>query len=124
MIPFKFQNNAPYIKAMMENRVFLFGQYLASETKKRALLITPTKYGNLHSQISIRSHGIATSITWMMPYAAYQERGMRADGTHVIKNYTTPGTGPHFAQQSVSEIKSRYGDVWQRVQLSVPAKKI
>lgn len=26
-------------------------------------------------------------------YAAYQERGMRFDGTHKVRNYTTPGTG-------------------------------
>lgn len=30
------------------------------------------------------------------PYAAYQERGMWPDGTHVIKNHTTPGTQTHY----------------------------
>lgn len=33
-------------------------------------------------------------------YAMYQERGMRADGTHVVRNYTTPGTQAHYLQES------------------------
>lgn len=30
------------------------------------------------------------SITYQSPYAHYQYKGMREDGTHVVKNYTTP----------------------------------
>lgn len=35
-------------------------------------------------------------IVYEMPYARYQYFGMRQDGTHVVKNYTTPGTGPYW----------------------------
>ena len=30
------------------------------------------------------------SITYESEYAEYQYKGMRKDGTHVVKNYTTP----------------------------------
>ena len=30
------------------------------------------------------------NITYQSPYAHYQYKGMREDGTHVVKNYTTP----------------------------------
>jgi hypothetical protein len=39
-------------------------------------------------------------------YAAYQERGMRYDGSHVIRKYTTPGTGKgwfNYALQTVAK---------------------
>lgn len=42
------------------------------------------------------------SITYASPYARYQYKGMREDGTHVVKNYTTPGTGPYWDKRMVS----------------------
>lgn len=123
MALFKFEDNSKYIMALMQNRKFLFGQYMASDIKRRAISITPNKYGNLHTQIYVKGYGETTSITWRMPYAAYQERGMRADGTHVVRNYTTPGTGPHFAQQSVHETLTEFGDLWKRTQIAIPAKR-
>lgn len=40
-------------------------------------------------------------------YAAYQERGMRADGSHKVRNYTTPGTGAHYLQNAGDTITKR-----------------
>lgn len=34
------------------------------------------------------------------PYAAYQERGMRFTGTHIVHNYSTPGTGKRYLQHA------------------------
>ena len=42
------------------------------------------------------------SITYESPYAMYQYRGMREDGTHVVQHYTTPGTGPYWDKRMVS----------------------
>lgn len=41
------------------------------------------------------------SVTYEMPYAHYQYKGIREDGTHEInpKNYTTPGTGPYWDEK-------------------------
>lgn len=35
-----------------------------------------------------------------VPYGAYQERGRRADGSHVVKHYSTSGTQAHFLEES------------------------
>lgn len=40
-------------------------------------------------------------------YAAYQERGMRADGSHKVRNYTTPGTGAHYLKNAGDTITKR-----------------
>lgn len=37
-------------------------------------------------------------------YAMYQERGMRADGTHVVRHYTTPGTQAHYLEETGNQI--------------------
>lgn len=37
-------------------------------------------------------------------YAMYQERGMRADGSHVVRHYTTAGTQAHYLQESGDQI--------------------
>lgn len=44
-------------------------------------------------------------------YALYQWYGVRADGTHKVHKYTTPGTG----KQWVEAARAQYGDRWQKI---------
>lgn len=37
-------------------------------------------------------------------YAAYQERGMRADGTRVVRNYSTGGTGRGWFRRAIEGV--------------------
>ena len=50
-------------------------------------------------------------LVWDTVYALYQWFGVRADGTHVVKNYTTAGTG----KQWVETAKGQYGDRWRDI---------
>ncbi len=58
----------------------------------------PKDEGNLRTIVDIQND----SITYEMPYAEYQYYGMRRDGTHVVRNYTTLGTGPYWDKRMVS----------------------
>ena len=58
----------------------------------------PMREGNLRTIVDIQSD----SITYESPYAQYQYKGMREDGSRVVKNYTTPGTGPYWDKRMVS----------------------
>ena len=58
----------------------------------------PKDEGNLRTIVDVESN----SITYESPYARYQYYGMRDDGTHIVKNYTTPGTGPYWDKRMVS----------------------
>ena len=58
----------------------------------------PQDTGDLRTIVDIQ----ADSITYEMPYARYQYYGMWDDGTHVVQNYTTPGTGPYWDKRMVS----------------------
>jgi len=69
----------------------------------------PMDNGDLRTIVDIQ----ANSITYEMPYAKYQYYGIREDGTHEVKNYTTPGTGTYWDKRMVS---AEMQDVVQEVQ--------
>ena len=54
--------------------------------------------GSLRNNVSLTTD----SITYESPYASYQFYGRRRDGTHVIKHWTTPGTGPRWDKRMIS----------------------
>ena len=84
--------------------------------KKNVVKITPMKTGALRRSIITQAMGNQASVSWRVPYAKAQN-----DGGHTVKRriigtnrrdggfgiimpgyysysrYTTPGTGPHFA---------------------------
>ena len=50
-------------------------------------------------------------LVWDTVYALYQWFGIRADGSHAVKGYTTSGTG----KQWVETAKNQYGDRWRDI---------
>lgn len=86
-----------YAREKMANRLLL------EDIHRAANHYTPYKDGDLREQVSKVIDGRKGIITWKVPYAQYQERGMRANGTHVVKNYTTAGTDKKFAHKAVRE---------------------
>lgn len=84
-------------------------KFFTSACRKHMDKYVPKDEGNLRLNVSLT----ADSITYESPYAKYQYRGMREDGSRAVKNYTTPGTGPYWDKRMVSaEIK----DVEKEVQ--------
>ena len=62
-----------------------------------------TDGGSLRETVAIE----VDKITYESSYARYQYYGMREDGSHVVKNYTTPGTGPYWDKRMWSVKKDR-----------------
>ena len=58
----------------------------------------PKRDGNLRTIIDLQTN----CVTYESDYAEYQYYGIRKDGTHEVKNYTTPGTGPYWDQRMIS----------------------
>jgi len=61
----------------------------------------PMDEGNLRTNVSIEGN----LIIYESPYASYQYYGKRKDKTYVVKNYTTPGTGPYWNKRMWSAEK-------------------
>lgn len=67
-------------------------------------MVTPMKSGKLRYSGQVTGYGLQRDISYNTAYAAYQERGMRADGSHVVRHYTTPGTGAHYLEKTAEKI--------------------
>lgn len=76
----------------------------------------PMDKGNLRTNVDVQP----STITYESPYAKYQYYGERADGSHKVQNYTTPGTGPYWDKRMVS---AEMQDVVKEVQNYVGGKK-
>ena len=50
-------------------------------------------------------------LVWRKVYAGYQYFGIRADGTHKVRNYTTPGTGKLWVEVA----QAANGANWEKV---------
>lgn len=58
---------------------------------------TPKDTGDLRRYVRKQVLGLKAKIEWKQPYAAIQE-------TRQFRNYTTPGTGPKFAESAVKQV--------------------
>lgn len=81
---------------------------MAQDIEILAKVRVPLKSGNLMKQIerkrlSNKKHQVRVD----EDYAAYQERGMRKDGSRVVKRYTTPGTGKDFLKNAGKNVAAR-----------------
>lgn len=67
----------------------------------------PVKTGNMKSQVR---HFKNDDGHWRVEadaaYSAYQERGARADGSHRVRNYSTPGTSAGWFKRAIDSIVS------------------
>lgn len=74
-------------------------QAFMTETCYKAMdKYVPQRDGNLRTIVDIQPN----KIVYESEYAEYQYRGERQDGSHKVKNYTTPGTGPYWDQRMIS----------------------
>ena len=81
---------------------------MAQEIEMIAAFYGPVLSGNLIRKIKKKRK---SANHWQVrvdeDYAAYQERGMRHDGTNIVKKYTTPGTGKHYLARAGRLVSGR-----------------
>lgn len=99
----KITNNSQTIIGNTHAGVSLFLRLMTDKIASNADANTPKLEGRLRQGILKQVFGLTAVISWVKVYAAVQERGMRADGSYRIQHYSTPGTGPHFAENAVKK---------------------
>lgn len=87
-----------------KQRASIFLRVAAEQVVSVARPNTPKDKGNLRQDVLKRVVGLHGEVEWRKVYAEYQERGSRRDGSHRVRHYTTPGTGPHYAENAVKEV--------------------
>jgi len=100
-----YQDNTAVVKAMTQQKASLALKLATDDVLRISRPNTPKADTNfLRNNTKKQVLGLKGKITWSARYAQYQERGMRRDGTHVVRNYTTGGTGKHFALNAMKQV--------------------
>ena len=86
---------------------------VAYQVLNDSLDFVPKRQNTLRSSGRVKDAGkeCSRAIVWNTPYAAYQWYGCWPDGTHVIRNHTTPGTTTQWAERA----REQRGDRWEEV---------
>lgn len=95
----RYSDNTAYIKAKVSSGVPLALRFALDDIQRISNPKTPRRLGDLRLQVRKEVRGRTGTITWWSNHAIYQE-----DPKKPFTNYTTPGTGPHFAKNSVHEV--------------------
>ena len=109
----KININKNKVKSKIENGIKAMRIALSEQILDYSENLIPT------AENALRDSGITSSIPekglliWNTKYAKYQWYGMREDGSHVVKKYTTPGTGTMWAQKAVDNNKKELQQVAQ-----------
>lgn len=96
----KFRNNTAKLKTKIENNTAVMIRLMLRDIHAQAEPNTPMKTGNLRAQVVEQALGKSGYIQWNAEYATYQEDGSQGKPW----NYTTQGTGPHFAENAVNDV--------------------
>lgn len=107
----KVTDNTATIRASFTQKSSLFLRLMAEEIVHISTPKTPKKTGRLRMDVVKEVLGLSGKIKWGKNYAIYQE-------TKQYTNYTTPGTGPHYAEDSVKIGVSRTSTIARRVGLA------
>lgn len=94
--------------ARMRNDIFVLSQFKV-----------PFKDGELKSsgdqkQMGRLHHRVLYGEQGAQDYASYQHRGMRKDGSRLVKRYTTAGTGKHFLTDAGKVVAPKSGMYFKR----------
>lgn len=92
-----YTDNIPAIKAATQQRASLFLRFMADEMIVSSTPNTPKKTGRLRMDVVKQVLGLNGKVKWGKDYAVYQEKKQ-------FKNYSTAGTGPHFAENAANAI--------------------
>lgn len=80
---------------------------MADSIKSKAQISVPFKSGALHDSARVEGSGMSREIIFGgngINYGAYQERGERFDGTHIVRNYTTIGTNKNYLKNATEVV--------------------
>lgn len=98
------EHNEDASRRRLRANVIMANRMLIEDIHREANPTTPLRDNFLRRNVSKTVDGLNGIIEWHEPYASYQERGMRYDGSHVVKHYTTPGTSAGFAKRAVEKV--------------------
>lgn len=74
---------------------------------KDSQMVVPRKSGRLRNSGKVVAKPQEVAVVYPGPYAGYQERGERYDGSRKVRHYTTPGTGKNYLKKTGDAVVER-----------------
>lgn len=99
------------VEQNISQKANVFLRLMAEEIVNISEPKTPKKLGNLRRDVIKSVLALKATIAWRKKYASVQEEKQ-------FRNYTTPGTGPHYARNAVNEAIKRVDSIARRAGLS------
>ena len=96
MAKVKITDNTGTVKSTIQQKSSIFLRLMAESIVKIAEPNTPKDTGRLRADVIKQTLGLKGKVVWSKEYAARQESTQ-------YSNYTTGGTGPHYAENAVSQ---------------------
>lgn len=93
----KITDNSSKLKSEASQNYNIALRLMASAIVVESTPKTPKKFGLLRQNVLKEVVGLNAKVSWNQDYAEIQE-------VKQFTNYTTPGTGPHFAENAVKTI--------------------
>lgn len=93
----KITDNTPLVKNQIKQKASIFLRLMADEMIKISTPGTPKDTGRMRMDIIKQVLGLHGTVVWGKNYSVFQEKKQ-------YKNYTTPGTGPHFAENAAKKL--------------------
>lgn len=103
----KQENNTSAVLKNIEGKIDLVLSSMVTDIYRLSQQQVPVSAGGGHLQsfgLAKRVGNLKYEIKYNKEYASYQHRGMRRDGTHVVKNYTYPGKKSHYLTDPAEQI--------------------
>jgi len=97
----KVTDNSAIVKLRVDSATSLFLRFLIEDVHRFARPVTPKDQGHLRDDVLKQVLGKHGRIEWRKQYAAPQEAGFVGPTHAPVRRYTTPGTGPHYAERAV-----------------------
>ena len=105
----KVNSKTPEVIDRVQNQASLSVRLFIEEAHKTSNDITPMKTGELRKRVLKSISGTSGEIEWKSNYASFQENPLKKF------NYTTPGTGPHFAEKSIKRTVEKLPEIIREV---------
>lgn len=108
--------------AAMSHAAGVAAYALAEQMLADSEQFVPYSGGSIQSAGNLRESGHVVRgetsgrfyLVWDTVYALYQWFGVRADGTHRVRNYTTPGTGKQWVETAKARFQARWAEIVQK----------
>lgn len=116
-MPVKIVNNISKFIKYVNQRTDLSLSMMAVDILRMSKAQVPvsSEGGQLKSKGMVKRRAVKSyRISYDSKYAAYQHRGMRKDGTRVVRRYSTPGTKKNYLQDPADRVLSRKRDYIMR----------